>query len=172
MPVANIANAATIFKRLLTNNLVGEKVVFAPIIPQIRDVPAINKGVIFPYKGKNASSAIKPAINGLMPKATVRKSSSLGLSIRNRFFPLLIFSVSIIILKAIIKQNIRTTIFEYFSNRCINLPPSNEPSQYISPCPTAKTQTNSILRHQPFFFSILKAVAAMQTQKVIDMMKR
>ncbi len=64
-----------------------------------------------------------------------------------------------------------TTIFEYFSNRCMKAPPSSEPSQYSSPCPAANANTDNRLRHQPFFWLILKAVEALQTQNVNAMTK-
>ncbi len=111
MPVAKIANAAMKFKRLLTSNFVCENLVPMPINPQMREIPIIYKGVVFPNKGKNASPAINPAIKALIPNAIERIISCFGLSIRKRFFPLLIFSVSITILKAIMKQKMRTIIF-------------------------------------------------------------
>ena len=53
---------------------------------------------------------INALIAGLMADAIERIISCFGLSIRKRFLPLLIFSVSIIILKAIMKQIMRTII--------------------------------------------------------------
>ena len=172
MPVARIVKAATIFKRLLINNLVCVNLVPMPINPQMRERPIIYKGVILPNNGKNASLAINPAIKVLIPNAIDKNISCFGLSIRKRFFPILIFSVSITILKAIIKQNIKTMTLAKPANLCMKVTPSSAPSQYISPCPAANAHTNSMLRHQPFFFSTLKAVEATQTQKVKDMMKR
>ncbi len=166
MPVANIAKAAMKFNKLLINNLTCENLVPIPMRPQINETPIINKGVILPNNGKNAASAINPAIKALIPNAIDKIISCFGLSMRKRFFPLLIFSVSIIILNAIIKQIIRTITLAKLANLYMNVPPSNDPSQYISPCPAAKAHTNNMLRHQPFFFSRLKAEEATQTQKV------
>lgn len=111
MPVASIAKAATTFNRLLTSNFVCENLVPIPMRPQMREMHIINKGVIFPKRGRNASSAISPAIKALTPKAMERIISCFGLSMRKRFLPLLIFSVSITILNAIMKQMMRTIIF-------------------------------------------------------------
>lgn len=166
MPVASIAKAETKFNRLLINNLVCENLVPIPMNPHTSEIPIIYKGVVFPNKGKNAASAINPAIKVLIPNAIDKIISCFGLSIRKRFFPLLIFSVSITILKAIMKQKMRTIIFAKPANLYINVPPSSEPSQYMSPCPAANAHTKSMLRHHPFFFSTLKAVEATQTQKV------
>lgn len=168
MPVARIARAATRFKRLLINNLVCENLVPMPMRPQASEVPNINKGAVLPYNGKNASPAISPASKSLTPNAIERIIRCFGLSIKKRFLPVLIFSVSITILNAIMKQMMRVMTLAKLSNLYINVPPSSEPSQYISPCPAANAHTNNILRHQPFFFSILKAVEATQTQKVND----
>ena len=166
-----MAKAATTFNRLLTSNLVCENLVPMPISPQMRETAAINNGVILPNSGKKASPAISPAIKALIPNAMESIISCFGLSIRKRFFPLLILRVSSIILKAIIKLSKITTTFANPSKRCMNVPPSSEPSQYISPCPAAKAHTNKKLRHQPFFFSMLKADEATQTQKVNAMTK-
>ena len=171
MPVASIAKAAARFKRLLTSNLVCENLVPIPMKPQISENPIIYKGVIFPNNGRNGSLDINPAIKVLTPNAIARIIRCFGLSIKKRFFPLLIFSVSIIILKVIMKQRMKTMTLAKPSNRFINVPPSNEPSQYISPCPAANANTNSMLRHQPFFFSTLNAEEATQTQKVNAMTK-
>ena len=169
--MAKIAKAVTIFNRLLINNLVCENLVPMPMRPQMRETPINNKGVTLPNKGKNAASAINPAIKALIPNAIERIINCFGLSMRKRFFPVLIFSVSITILKAIMKQMMSVMTFAKPANLYINVPPSSEPSQYINPCPAANAHTNSMLRHQPFFFSRLKAVEATQTQKVNDMMK-
>ena len=166
MPVANITKAAAKFKRLLINNLVCENLVPIPIRPQMREIPNINNGVTLPNNGKNSSPAISPARKALIPNAIERIISCFGLSIKKRFFPALIFSVSITILNAIMKHMIRTITLAKLSNLFMNVPPSSEPSQYISPCPAANANTNSMLRHHPFFFSTLKAVEATQTQKV------
>ena len=166
IPVTKIAKAATTFSKLLISNFVCENLVPMPMKPQMRDIPIINKGVVFPNKGKNASPAIKPASKALTPNAMDRIIKCFGLSMRKRFFPLLIFSVSRIILKAIMKQRRITMTLAKPSKRFINVPPSNDPSQYISPCPAANAHTKSMLRHHPFFFSTLKAVEATQTQKV------
>ena len=171
MPVAKIAKAATTFKRLLTSNFVCENLVPIPMKPQMREKPIIYKGVIFPNNGRNASPAIRPANKALIPNAIERIISCFGLSIKKRFFPLLIFSVSRIILKVIMKQRMKTMTLAKPSNRFINVPPSNEPSQYISPCPADNANTNSMLRHQPFFFSRLKAEEATATQNVNDITK-
>ena len=171
MPVANIAKAAMKFNKLLINNLTCENLVPIPMKPQINETPIINKGVIFPNKGKNAASAINPAIKALIPNAIDKIISCFGLSMRKRFLPLLIFSVSITILKAIMKQKMRIIILAKPSKLFMNEPPSSEPSQYIRPCPAANAHTNNMLRHQPFFFSMLKAEEATQTQKVNAMTK-
>ena len=159
------------FKRLLINNLVWENLVPMPIRPQMREKPIIYKGVIFPNNGRNASPAIRPANKALIPNAIERIISCFGLSIKKRFFPLLIFSVSRIILKVIMKQRMKTMTLAKPSNRFMNVPPSNEPSQYISPCPAAKAQTNKKLRHQPLRFSMLNAVEAVHIQNVNAMTK-
>ena len=166
MPVANIVKAATTFNRLLINNLVCENLVPIPIRPHMREIPNINDGVTLPNNGKNSSPAISPAIKALIPNAIDRIINCFGLSIKKRFFPALIFSVSITILNAIMKQKMRTMTFAKPANLYIKVPPSNEPSKDIKPCPAANAHTNSILRHQPFFFSRLKAEEATQTQKV------
>jgi len=111
MPVASIAKAETKFNRLLINNLVCENLVPIPMRPQINENPIIYRGVILPNKGRKASLAISPAIKVLIPNAIDKIISCFGLSIKKRFFPFLIFSVSIIILKAIMKQKMRTIIF-------------------------------------------------------------
>ena len=129
MPVARISKAATIFKRLFISSLVLENLVPIPINPQMSETPIINKGVILPNNGKNASLAISPAIKALMPNAIERIISCFGLSMRKRFFPVLIFSVSSTILKAIMKHSIRTMTLAKLSNLCMNVPPSSEPSQ-------------------------------------------
>ena len=172
MPVVNINKAATMFKKLLINNLVCENLVPIPINPQMRERPIIYKGVTLPNKGKNCSPAISPAIKALTPNAIDKNINCLGLSIRKRFFPVLIFRVSSTILKAIMKQKTNTMTLAKPANLYIKVPPSSAPSQYISPCPAANANTNSMLRHQPFFFSTLKAVEATQTQKVNAMIKR
>ena len=172
MPVARIVKAATMFKRLFTSSLVCDSLVPIPMRPQMRESPIIYKGVISPNNGKNASPAINPAIKALIPNAIDKIISCFGLSIRKRFFPLFIFRVSSIILKAIMKQNTRTMTLAKPANLYMKVPPSSAPSQYISPCPAANAHTNSMLRHQPFFFSTLKAVEATQTQKVNAMTKR
>ena len=169
--MVKIAKAEAKFKRLLINNLVCENLVPIPMRPQINEAPIIIKGVVSPNNGKNASPAINPAIKALTPNAIARKISCFGLSIKKRFFPLLIFSVSITILKAIMKQKMRTMTLAKPANLFMKVPPSSEPSQYISPCPTANTQIHTMLRHQSFFFSTLNAVEATQTQKVNDITK-
>ena len=171
MPVANIAKAAMKFNKLLTSSLVWENLVPIPIKPQMREIPIIYKGVIFPNKGRNASLAISPAIKALIPNAIERIISCFGLSIKKRFFPFLIFRVSVIILNAIMKQKMRTIILAKPSKLFMNAPPSSEPSQYISPCPAAKAQMNKKLRHQPLRFSMLNAVEAVHIQNVNAMTK-
>ena len=171
MPVARIAKAAAMFKRLFIKSLVCENLVPIPIRPHTRDIPIIYIGVIFPNNGRNASPAISPAIKALTPNAIDKIINCRGLSIRKRFFPVLIFSVSITILKAIMKQMMSTMTLAKLANLYIKVPPSSEPSQYIMPCPAANAHTNKRLRHQPFFFSTLKAVEATQMQKVNAMTK-
>ena len=166
MPVARIVKAATMFRRLLISSLVCENLVPMPMRPQMRERPTIYKGVIAPNKGKNCSPAISPAIKALTPNATDKIINCRGLSMRKRFFPVLIFSVSSTILKAIMKQKTNTMTLAKPANLYIKVPPSSAPSQYIRPCPAANANTNSILRHHPFFFSTLKAVEATQMQKV------
>ena len=133
IPVVNIAKAATTFNKLLTRSFVCENFVPMATSPQTRETPNTNKGVIFPNKGKNASPAISPASNALIPNAIERIIKCFGLSMRKRFFPLLIFSVSNTILNAIMKQMMRTMTLAKLSNLYIKVPPSSEPSQYISP---------------------------------------
>lgn len=169
--MASTANAAAMFNKLLTNNFVLENFVPIPMRPQISERPKINKGVMRPNNGRKALPDIRPAIKALIPNAIERIISCFGLSMRKRFLPLLIFSVSITILNVIMKQSMMTTTLAKPSKRCMNVPPSKEPSQYISPCPAAKAHTKSMLRHQPFFCSTLNAVEATQTQKVNAMIK-
>ena len=102
--MAKIAKAATTFNRLLINSLVCDILVPMPIKPQMREKPIIYKGVRVPNNGRNGSLDINPAIKVLTPNAMARMIKCFGLSIKKRFFPLLIFSVSIIILKVIMKQ--------------------------------------------------------------------
>ena len=166
MPIVSIAKAAAIFNKLLINNFVCVNFVPIPISPQMRAMPVIYRGVIWPNNGKKASPAISPAINALMPNAMDKNISCFGLSIRKRFFPVLIFSVSSTILKAIMKQKIRTMTLAKPANLYIKVPPSSEPSQYSSPCPAAKAQINKKLRHQPLRFSMLNAVEAVHIQNV------
>jgi len=166
MPVVSTNMAATIFNRLLINNLVCENLVPMPINPQMRERPIMYKGVFLPNNGRKAPSAISPAIKALIPNAIERITSCFGLSIRKRFFPLLIFRVSRTILKAIMKQKIRTMTLAKPANLYMKVPPSSAPSQYISPCPAANAQTNKKLRHQPLRFSMLNAVEAVHIQNV------
>ena len=166
MPVAKTNKAAKMFKRLLINNLVWENLVPMPIRPQMRERPIIYKGVTLPNKGKNCSPAISPAIKALIPNAIDKIISCRGLSMRKRFFPVLIFSVSSTILKAIMKQKTNTMTLAKPANLYMKVPPSSAPSQYIRPCPAANAQTNKKLRHQPLRFSMLNAVEAVHIQNV------
>ena len=108
--MAKIVSAASTFSKLLINSFVCDILVPIPIKPQMRETPIIYKGVIFPNKGRKASLAISPAIKALTPNAMARIIRCFGLSMIKRFFPLLIFSVSIIILKVIMKQMMTTMI--------------------------------------------------------------
>ena len=166
MPVARIVKAATMFKRLLINNLVCENLVPIPMRPQMREKPIIYKGVIVPNKGKNAESAISPAIKALTPNAIDKIINCRGLSMRKRFFPVLIFKVSSTILKAIMKQKTNTMTLAKLANLYMKVPPSSAPSQYISPCPAANANTNKKSRHQPLRFPMLNAVEAVHIQNV------
>lgn len=141
IPVARIANAAPTFRRLLTNNLVWENLVPMAMRPHIREMPIINKGVTVPNNGMNGSPAIRPAIKALTPTATDRNISWRGLRIKIRFRPFLIFSVSMNILNAIMKQSTRMTTLGMNANLSMNVPPSSEPSQYIKPCPADNAPT-------------------------------
>ena len=170
--MARIDKAAAMFNRLLINSLDGENLVPMPIKPQMRASPINKRGVMPPNNGRNISPAIRPAIRAFTPRAMARKNSCPNLSMKKRFLPLLILSVSIIILKAIMKQRIRTTTLGKPANTPMKVPPSKDPSQYISPCPAANAHTSIMLRHQLLFLSRLKAVEATQTLKVNDMMKR
>ena len=129
MPVAKIANAAMKFNRLLINNFVCDILVPMAINPQMREIPIIYKGVIFPNKGKNAASAINPAIKALIPNAIDKIINCFGFSIKKRFFPVLIFRVSSTILKAIMKQKTSTMTLAKPANLYMKVPPSSEPSQ-------------------------------------------
>ena len=80
-----------------------------------------------PSNGKNASFDISPAMKGLIPNAMARIRRCFFLSIKKRFLPLLIFSVSVIVLKAIMKHKTSTTIFAMLSNFGMKVPPSNPP---------------------------------------------
>ena len=97
----------------------------------MREIPIIYKGVNFPNNGKNDSPAMSPAIKALMPSAIDKIINCFGLSIKKRFFPLLIFSVSIIILKAIMKQMIRTITLAKLANLYMNVPPSKKATIYV-----------------------------------------
>ena len=108
--MAKIVSAASTFNKLLINSLVCDILVPMPINPQMMEMPIIYKGVTLPNNGIKPSPAIRPAIKALTPKAMARIIRCFGLSIRKRFFPLLIFSVSIIILKVIMKQMMTTMI--------------------------------------------------------------
>ena len=117
--------------------------------PQMSDIPMMMSGVMLPKRGRNSSPAIKPDIKALTPSTSDKNISCFFLLIKKRFFPFLIFKVSSTILNVIMKQRMITTTLGKPAKLFINVPPSSDPSQYISPCPAAKALTNSMLVHHP-----------------------
>lgn len=113
-----------------------------------------------------------PMMKQLTPKAIDSNKRCFLLSMKSRLSPFLILSVSISILNDTEKHKANTIHFDNDVKRCMKVPPSRLPREYITPCPKASMRANINLRPNCKLLTfncsllMLKAVEATATGNV------